>query len=75
MNKLTNSQVAALNIINDCLHQKWQQRNSEDARDVACTIARQYATYKETHDRNDIPVLKEHIEQLYEIFKKAKEEW
>ena len=75
MPKLTKNQAVACNIIDSML--RWMAENSEDsgADEALMVFIAQHGEYKQTKDRECLTVAKDYIWQLYEIFRKAKEDW
>ena len=75
MPKLTKNQVVACNIIDGML--RWMAESSEDsgADETLMVFITQHGEYKQTKDRECLTVAKDYIWQLYEIFRKAKEDW
>lgn len=75
MPKLTRNQVVACNIVDSLL--RWLAESSEDSGadgELMLFIA-QHGEYIQSKDRECLTVAKDYIEQLYEIFRKAKEDW
>ena len=75
MPKLTKNQVVACNIIDSML--RWMSESSEDpnAQEALILFVAQHGEYRQTKDRECLTVAKDYIDQLYEIFRKAKEDW
>lgn len=75
MPKLTKNQIVACNIVDSLL--RWQAESSEDsgADETLMFFIAQHGEYIQTKDRECLTVAKDYIWQLYEIFRKAKEDW
>ena len=79
MPKLTINQVVAANIIDSLLRWDVSSKSDPEAKYWADQILSrhitEHASYIETNDRECLILVKSYVEQLYEIFKKAKEDW
>ena len=72
--KLTKNQIVACNVVDGIL--RWHSQNDiEGADHILAAHVMQHSEYVETGDRECLHIAKNYINQLYEIFRKAKEEW
>ena len=75
MPKLTKNQITACNIIDSMLRGTVESSEDPNADDALALFVAQHGEYKQTKDRECLTVARNYTEQLYEIFKKAKEDW
>ena len=70
--KLTTNQIIACNIIDELIRAKVQ---SKDDIILKLKASEEFNNYCKSNDRNDLTIMKDWTEQLYEIFRKAQEDW
>lgn len=73
--KLTNNQIIACNVIDELI--KARASNTQEKKDIILQLKanEEFGNYCESNDRNDLTIMKDWTKQLYEIFKKAQEDW
>lgn len=77
--KLTINQIVAANIIDSLLRWDAYSKSDPEQKHWADKVLQrhivEHSEYIETKDRDRLVLVKSYVEQLYEIFKKAKEDW
>jgi hypothetical protein len=73
--KLTTNQIIACNIIDELIKARTHGLQSKDNIILQLKANEEFNNYCKSNDRNDLTIMKDWTKQLYEIFKKAQEDW
>lgn len=73
--KLTTNQIIACNIIDELIKANASKKQSTNDIILQLKVNEEFDNYCESNDRNDLTIMKDWTKQLYEIFKKAQEDW